>query len=81
MPAEVLVSGSGAARLLGISRQWVHRLAKAAEEARERGEATEATFPAPYGLLDEAEVPVWRKVDIESYREHREREQAAAHAA
>lgn len=63
---ESLLSGAGAARVLGYSRQYVHQLATEARAKREQGAATSMTFPEPFGLVDDS-APVWRRTDIEAW--------------
>lgn len=67
---EDLLSGGGAARLLGCTRQYVHQLASEARAKRDEGTATAASFPAPYGTVDETSA-VWRRADIEAWNARR----------
>lgn len=74
MAIEALVSQSGAARLLGLSREWIRQLVKEAERVRGDGAATELTFPEPFGLVEDdvrRDVRVWRKADLVAWGERR----------
>lgn len=54
MPVEELVSVQEVARMLGVTRQRVHAIAR-----------THPDFPAPVAELSAGRI--WRKADIESW--------------